>query len=110
MAGSELGDAVEALGAGIRHAGQHGGDDLVFPAGDGGRERGQLADLLVLRAPVVEGKEPVADLPLARDRAGDAGAEVQGVAELLLADPGQGDVLACAGGVEGLDDLPELLA
>ena len=71
-------------------------------------ERGQLGDLLVLRTPVVEGEEPVPDLPLAGDRASDAGAEVQRVAEFLLADPGQGDVLAGAGGVQGLDDLLEL--
>ena len=108
MAGFELGDAVEALGPGIGHAGEDGGDDLVFPAGDRAGERGQLGDLLVLRAPVVEGKQAVPDLPLAGDRAGDAGAEVQGVAEFLLADPCQGDVLAGAGGVQGLDDLLEL--
>src|ERR1700748_1851425 len=75
---------------------------------DGRCERGQFGDLLVLRAPVVEGEEPVADLPLARDRSGDALAQVQRVAELFLADPGKGDVLARPGGVEGLDDLAEL--
>ena len=108
MAGFELGDAVEAFGAGVRHAGQDGGNDLVLPAGDRAGERGQLGDLLVLGAPVVEGKEPVADLALAGDRSGDALAQVQGVAELFLADPGKGDVLAGPGGVEGLDDLGKL--
>ena len=67
VAGFELGDAVEAFGAGVGHAGQDGGDDLVLPAGDGTGEGGQLGDLLVLGAPVVEGKEPVPDLPLAGD-------------------------------------------
>ena len=65
-AGLELGEAVEALGGGVGDAGQDGGDDLVFPAGDRAREAEQLGDVLVLRAPVVEGEQPVADLPLAR--------------------------------------------
>lgn len=93
MAGFELGDAVEAFGAGVGHPGQDGGDDLVLPAGDGGGERNQLGDLLVLGAPVVEGKEPVPDLAFAGDRAGDAAAEVQGAAEFLL------PVQARAGGI-----------
>ena len=65
LAGFELGDTVEALGLGVRHSGEDGGDDLFFPPGDGAGERDQLADLLILGAPVVEGKQPVADLPLA---------------------------------------------
>lgn len=68
MAGFELGDAVEAFGAGVRHAGQDGGDDLVLPAGDGAGERSQLGDLLVLGAPVVEGKEPVPGPGVRRER------------------------------------------
>lgn len=59
VAGFEPDDAVEAFGAGVRHPGEDGGDDLVFPAGDRAGECGQLGDLLVLRAPVVEGEEPV---------------------------------------------------
>ncbi len=109
VAGFELGDAVEAFGAGTGYAGQDGGDDPVLPAGDGAGEHGQPGGLLVLGAPVGEGKEPVPGLPLARDRAGDAGAEAQCAAELFLAGPGQRDVLAGAGGVRGLDDLAELL-
>ena len=65
LAGFELGDTVEALGLGVRHSGEDGGDDLFFSPGDGAGERDQLADLLILGAPVVEGKQPVADLPLA---------------------------------------------
>jgi len=89
LAGFELGDAVQALGAGIRDAGQDGVDDLVLPAGDGAGERDQFFDLLVLGAPVVEGGEAAADLALGRGAAGDAGAEVQRGAEFLLGDPGQ---------------------
>ena len=94
VAGFEFGEAVEAFGGGVGDAGDDGGDDLVFPACDGVREGLEFGDALVLRAPVVEGKEPVADLPFAGGAAGDAGAELQGVAEFFLRDPGEGDLLA----------------
>jgi hypothetical protein len=58
-AGFELGEAVEAFAGGVRHSGDHGGHDLIFPAGDGGGEAGDLGDLLVLRAPIVEGEQLV---------------------------------------------------
>ena len=109
MAGLEFGEAVEAFGGGVRHPGGDGGDDLVLPARDGAHEGLQFGDVLVLRAPVVEGEEPVADLPLAGGAAGDAGAEPEGVAEFFLRDPGDGQLLAGRGGVECLDDLLELL-
>jgi hypothetical protein len=109
VAGLESGEAVEAFGGGVRHPGGDGGDDLVLPACDGAREGLQFGDVLVLRAPVIEGEKPVADLPFAGGAAGDAGAELQGVAEFFLRDPGDGDLLAGRGGVEGLDYLLELL-
>ena len=61
-----------------------------------------------MRAPVVEGEEPVPDVPLAWDRAVDAGAEVPGVAEFLLPDPGGADLLPGRIGLQGADDLGEL--
>jgi putative DNA methylase len=109
VAGLEFGEAVEAFGGGVGDAAGHGGDDLVFPAGYGAREGLQLGDVLVLRAPVVEGEQPVADLPVARCAAGDPGAEPQRVAELLFRDPGDGQLLTGRGGVECLDYLLELL-
>ena len=108
VAGLEFGEAVEAFGGGVGDAGGHGGDDLVFPACDGAGEGPEFGDVLVLRAPVVEGEEPVADLPFAGGAAGDAGAELQGAAEFLLRDPGDGQLLAGRGGVECLDYLLEL--
>ncbi len=105
MAGLQLGDAVEALGAGVGDSGDDGGHDLVLPARDGAGERGQFGDLLVLRAPVVKGEEAAADLPLARRGAGDAGAEVQCVAEFLPGDPGEGSLLSFRAGVQRLDYL-----
>src|SRR6266700_7924035 len=90
VAGLEFGEAVEAFGGGVGDAGGHGGDDLVFPACDGASEGLQFGDVLVLGAPVVEGEQPAADLPLAGGAAGDAGAEPEGVAEFLLRDPGDG--------------------
>jgi hypothetical protein len=66
VAGFEFGEPVEAFGGGVGDAGEHGGDDLVFPAGDGAGEGLEFGDVLVGGAPVAEGKEPVADLPLAR--------------------------------------------
>jgi hypothetical protein len=104
-AGFEFGEPVEAFAGGVRHAGDHGGHDLVFPAGDRRGERGQFADLLVLRAPVVEGVQPVADLPLARRGSGNAGAEPERVAEFFLGDPGQGDLLPFRAGIQDIDYL-----
>ena len=57
----------------IRDSGQERGDDFVFPPGYRPGQGQQLGDVVVLRAPVVGGKEPAADVALARDRAGDAG-------------------------------------
>ena len=71
----------------VRDAGQDRADDLVLPPGYRPGEAEQLGDVVVAGAPVVEGEEPVPDVALARDRAGGAGAQVQGVAEFLLADP-----------------------
>src|SRR5580698_1698147 len=62
----------------------------------------------MLGAPVVEGEQAVAGLSLAGHGSGDAGAEVQRVAQLLLGDPGDGDLLPAVA-VEGLDDLRELV-
>lgn len=66
-------EPVEAFAGGVRHAGGHGGGYLVFPAGYRRGEGSQLSDLLILGAPVLEGIEAVADLPLAGRGAGDAG-------------------------------------
>jgi hypothetical protein len=60
-------------------------------------------------APQIEGEQPVPHVALARRGAGDAGAQVQRVAELLLRDPRGGGLLARRAGVEGFDDLGELL-
>ena len=60
-------------------------------------------------APEIEGEQPVPHVALARGGAGDAGAQVQRVAELLLRDPRGGGLLARRAGVEGFDDLGELL-
>jgi hypothetical protein len=79
----------------------------IPPAEDGAREADELGDGLALRAPVAEGEQPAPDRPLARRAAGDAAAEVQHVAELLLGDPGQGDPLPVRADAKGLDDLPE---
>lgn len=62
----------------------------------------------MLGAPVVEREQPVTDLPLAGDRPGDAGAQVQHVAELFFRDPCDGDLLPGCVGVQRLDDLGEL--
>src|ERR1017187_9022191 len=91
--GLGLGEPIQALRNGIRDSGQDRGDDLVFPPRYRPGQGQQLGDVIVAGAPVVEGEEPAADVALARDRAGDAGAQVQDVAEFLLADPGRGDLL-----------------
>ena len=64
----------------------------------------------MLGAPVIEGKEPVADLALAWGGAGHPGPQVQRVAELFLADPGGGDLLPVPVTVQGVQDLSELRA
>src|SRR5450755_4380812 len=61
---------------------------LTIQPADRASQGDQLADVVVLRAPVVEGGEPAAHVPHARGGAGDAGAQVQYVAEFLLDDPG----------------------
>jgi hypothetical protein len=68
----------------------------------------QLGDVLVLRAPVTEGEQPAADLAPARRGPGDAGAELQRVAEFSLGDPGDDGLLALGAGAGRLDDLLEI--
>src|SRR6266567_3209856 len=62
---SELGDPVQGFGPGVAHPGQDRAGDLVLPAGDGPGQGDQLGNVVVLRAPVVEGGGPAADVPLA---------------------------------------------
>src|SRR5712691_3271194 len=81
-------------------------------AGAGGAdppgEGEQLGDVVVPGAPVVAAEQPAADVALAGGGAGDAGAQVQGVAELLLSDPGGQDLLPVPAAAEGVHDLGEL--
>ncbi len=107
-AGFEFGEPVQAFGGGVRDPGQDRADDLVLPPGDGPREAEQLGDVVVAGTPVVEGGQPVPDVALARLGAGDAGAQVQGVAEFLLGDPGGGDVLPGRVRLQDAGDLGEL--
>jgi DNA-binding XRE family transcriptional regulator len=108
-AGFQLRDPVQGLGPCIRHAGQDRRDDLVLPLRYCPGQREQLGDVVVLRAPVIEGAEPAADVALARRGSGDAGSQAQRVAELLLADLGRGDLLPVPIRAQGVDDLGELV-
>lgn len=88
----QFGEPVEAFAGGVRRPGDHSGQDFVFPAGYRFGEGDQFGDVVVLGSPVIEREQPVADLALARDRAGHPRAQVQRVAQFLLADPGARNV------------------
>ena len=61
------------------------GGDLVLPAGDGPGQRGELENVVVPGAPVIEGEEPIAHLALAGRGAGDPHPQVQHVTQLSCA-------------------------
>ncbi len=54
----ELGDPVQVLGPGIRHAGQHRADRLALPSGYGAGQGEQLGNVVVLRRSVRFGFPP----------------------------------------------------
>jgi hypothetical protein len=106
QASLESGEPVQALGGRVRDPGQDRADDLVLPPGYRPGQAGHLGDVVVAGAPVVEGEEPAPDVTLARDRTGDAGAQVRRVTEFSLAI--QAAAISCPAG--SLPKVPVTLA